>query len=81
MDIEQVIEFFGGKKRAADALSIAPANVTKWIKIGYIPISTQYEISRKSGFELEPDSATIYMEKRGYRPPETAPVPTRKHPY
>jgi len=68
MSPDDVIKHWGGKFRASQFLEMNPGNITYWLKKGYIPISTQYEIARKSDFELVPDTATHYCHLVGTLP-------------
>lgn len=47
MKLNEVAEFFGGKKKLADALGIYPSAVTQWGET--VPLSRQYQIEVMTG--------------------------------
>ena len=53
MDLQKVFDWFGGKKRTADALGVDAAAVSQWIKIGYIPPANALKVERISGGEFK----------------------------
>ena len=55
MNIEEVIEKFGNLNQVCIALNIAPQNMTKWKRQGYIPYLQQYRIAELTEGELMPD--------------------------
>lgn len=55
MSIEEVIEWFGNLNQVCIALNIAPQNMTKWKRQGYIPYKQQFRISQLTKGKLKPD--------------------------
>ncbi len=57
MNTHDVAEFFGSKKKLADALGIRPSAVTMWGET--IPASRQYQIQvlSKGKFKVSPKAA------------------------
>lgn len=55
MTIEETIKYFGNLNRVCTALDIAPQNMTKWKKNGYIPMLQQYRIAKLTNDVLVPD--------------------------
>lgn len=55
MTIEEVVAWFGNLNRACLALEIAPQNMTKWKRQGYIPFLQQHRIAMITEGELMPD--------------------------
>lgn len=58
MKTQDVADFFGGRKKLADALGIRPSAVSMWGET--IPISRQYQIEviSKGKFKVGQESAT-----------------------
>ncbi len=54
MKTQEVAEFFGGKKKLADALGVSPSAVSMWGET--VPASRQYQIQviTKGRFKAEP---------------------------
>lgn len=57
MNTREVAEFFGSKKKLADALGIRPSAVTMWGEL--VPTSRQYQIQilSKGKFKASPKAA------------------------
>jgi len=55
MNIEEVERQFGNLNQACIALDIAPQNMTRWRKTGYIPLLQQYRIAELTDGRLMPD--------------------------
>jgi len=55
MSIEEVIAWFGNLNQVCIALKIAPQNMTKWKRQGYIPYKQQFRISQLTKGKLKPD--------------------------
>lgn len=57
MKLKEVADFFGGKKKLADALGIYPSAVTQWGKT--VPLGRQYqiEVMTKGKFRAERKAA------------------------
>lgn len=55
MTIEEAIKYFGNLNRVCKALNIAPQNMTKWKKGGYIPMLQQYRLAKLTNGALIPD--------------------------
>jgi hypothetical protein len=53
MDIEQVIEHFGGVMQTAERLGVTRQSVYDWRKIGKIPFARQAQIELESGGEFK----------------------------
>lgn len=53
MKFEKLFNWFGGKKRTAQALGVDPAAVSQWIKIGYIPPANALKVERMTGGEFK----------------------------
>lgn len=54
MKTQEVAEFFGGKRKLADALGVSPSAVSMWRET--VPASRQYQIQviTKGQFKAEP---------------------------
>lgn len=46
MDLQKLFDWFGGKKRTAEALGVDAAAVSQWIKWGYVPPANALKIER-----------------------------------
>jgi hypothetical protein len=55
MSIEEVIAWFGNLNQVCIALKIAPQNMTKWKRQGYIPYKQQFRIAHLTKGKLKPD--------------------------
>ncbi len=55
MSIDEVISWFGNLNRACIELDIAPSNMTKWKRQGYIPFLQQHRLAMLTEGELMPD--------------------------
>lgn len=55
MSIDEVIAWFGNLNQACIALKIAPQNMTKWKRQGYIPYKQQFRIAQLTRNKLKPD--------------------------
>jgi hypothetical protein len=55
MTIEEAIQYFGNLNRVCLALGIAPQNMTKWKRQGYIPFLQQHRLAVITEGELMPD--------------------------
>tara|TARA_S200002703_G_C3785706_1_gene242226 strand:+ start:1018 stop:1200 length:183 start_codon:yes stop_codon:yes gene_type:complete len=53
MDLQKLFDWFGGKKRTADALGIDPAAISQWIKWGYVPPANALKIERITNGEFK----------------------------
>ena len=56
MSIEEAVEYFGNLYQVCLALGIAPQNMTKWKKQGYIPYLQQFRLAQITEGELMPDA-------------------------
>lgn len=52
MEPEQVIEYFGTRKKTAKALGIAQQSIAAWVKLGKVPKLRQYQIEKVTGGKL-----------------------------
>jgi hypothetical protein len=57
MSLEDAINYFGNLNQVCLALRIAPQNMTKWKKQGYIPFLQQYRLAEITEGELMPDDS------------------------
>ncbi len=55
MTIEETEQWFGNLHQACLALGIAPQNMTKWKKKGYIPWKQQFKLAVITEGKLMPD--------------------------
>lgn len=70
MTIEEVIAWFGNLNQACLAIGIAPQNMTKWKKQGYIPLKQQFKIAVATDGELLPDDEDPYLVRNPKKPPK-----------
>lgn len=57
MTIEEAIQYFGNLNQVCLALEIAPQNMTKWKRQGYIPFLQQHRLAVLTEGELMPDDS------------------------
>lgn len=55
MTIDEVIKHFDNLNKACLALGIAPQNMTRWKKQGYVPWKHQFRLAEITEGELLPD--------------------------
>ena len=55
MNIEQAVEFYGGKKKLAEALGISPGAVSHWVEANEIPEGQQYKLQALTKGKLKVD--------------------------
>lgn len=55
MNLNEVADFFGGKKKLADALGIYPSAVTQWGEI--VPLGRQYQIQVLTSGKFKAETA------------------------
>ena len=55
MTLEEVTERFGTLYHACKRLEISRQNITRWRKVGYIPLLQQYRIAELTEGDLMPD--------------------------
>lgn len=46
MTLDDVITYFGNKKRAAEAIGLKRQSVTLWLDKGYVPLLQQYRFEK-----------------------------------
>ena len=61
MSIEEVERWFGNLSKACKALNIAPQNMTKWKKQGYIPWKQQFKLAVYTEGDLMPDDEDPFL--------------------
>ena len=57
MNLDRVIEHFGGLTKTAAALSVTEQTIRNWIKAGDIPIMAQFAIQILSKGKIKADKA------------------------
>lgn len=65
MNIKEVEKYFGNLYQACIALEIAPQNMTKWRKKGYIPWKQQFKLAMLTEGKLMPDETDPYIREKG----------------
>lgn len=55
MNIDDLIKYYGNLNTACNAIDIAPQNMTKWKKQGYIPYKLQFMFAVSTEGKLIPD--------------------------
>lgn len=63
MNINEVISYYGNLTKACNQLEIAPQNMTKWKRQGYIPWKQQFKLAVITEGELMPDDHDPYLLK------------------
>ena len=53
MTVDEIVEYFGSKAKAASALGIGRANLTIWEKRGHIPEKQTMRLDRLTGGKLK----------------------------
>lgn len=74
MSIDEVVLWFGNLNQACIALKIAPQNMTKWKKQGYVSWKQQFKLAVITEGELLPDEDDPYL----VRNPKKTKVPKHK---
>jgi hypothetical protein len=69
MNIEEAVGYFGNLNRVCIAIEIAPQNMTKWKRQGYIPWKQQFKIATVTDGELLPDDEDPYLLRHPKKPP------------
>jgi hypothetical protein len=68
MSIDEAVEWFGNLNQVCLALNIAPQNMTKWKKQGYIPLKQQFRIAILTKGELLTDNDDPYLVRNPKKP-------------
>ena len=68
MTIEEVEEYYGNLNQACKALDIAPQNMTKWKRNGYIPWKQQFRLFQLTAGKLMPDAEDPYLVRNPKKP-------------
>lgn len=64
MTVDEVIDYFGNLNQACIALGIAPQNMTKWKKQGYVPHKQQFKLAYITDGELMPSEEDPHINPR-----------------
>lgn len=59
MSPKQVIDFFGGIPRVADALGLKAPSIYDWVEAGEVPEARQYQIEMATGGALRADKPAL----------------------
>lgn len=60
--IDEIIEHFGGQSRMAEALGVAPANITFWKQSGTMPSRRAVQVERLTGGKFKAVDIPNHLE-------------------